>query len=40
MTLRDTKEQLPEAQYYAQLESLLQQIAEIYEQIEPADASD
>ncbi len=39
MKLRDAREQLPEAQYYAQLEALLRQIAEIYEQIGPPDTS-
>lgn len=34
MTLRDAKEQLPEAQYYSRLEALLREIAQIYEQVD------
>jgi hypothetical protein len=39
MKLRDAKGQLPEAQYYSQLETLLREIAQIYEQIDPSQAS-
>lgn len=39
MKLRDEKEHLPEAQYYSQLETLLREIAQIYEQVAPSQAS-
>ena len=39
MQLRDKKSKLPEDEYYAQLETLLLQIAQIYEQIDPRGVS-
>ena len=38
MELRDTKDQFPESEYYAKLEPLLHEIAEIYEQSESLSA--
>ncbi|HPY48989.1 MAG TPA: hypothetical protein PLO68_03975, partial [Sedimentisphaerales bacterium] len=35
MKLRDAKAELPESQYFTQLEALLREIAQIYEQIDP-----
>jgi len=39
MKLRDAKAELPEAQYFAQLEALLREIAQIYEQIDRSEAA-
>lgn len=39
MKLRDAKEQLPETQYYSQLEALLREIAQIYEQVDESRAA-
>jgi hypothetical protein len=39
MKLRDAKAELPEAQYFAQLEALLREIAQIYKQIDRSETA-